>query len=261
MNLAISTNSLAYDTPTALQRAADLGFKYVEVNIDSDEFGYGYRRRPNVRFYRDLNKQITALGLNVWSVTVPALTAEQAFSSRARKEILLNCAGAAGLLGAKVLVVDPAHIFTDEDAFDTYLREKKAPPTVVGFDEMWAQVVNHRMTLALRNTAYYLGNPLTNNVGRMEKITFDLGIGWACDVPQATQRNQLANWLPKLGDRLAVAYLYEVAEDGVTALTASAETLTTTQSELANTRLKCLVLHGHPDQDDAEFAGLMATTV
>lgn len=252
MNLAISTHSLSDDTPDALERAAALGFKIVEINLQVDEFGYGYRRKPNVRFYRSLKTQLTQLGLSVWSVTVPQMTQQQMFSPRARKDILLHGAGAAGVLEAKVYTVEPAHIFVDEDSAESYFTANRAPALIDGFDETWAQVVNRRMTFAISNMSYWLGAPLLNNAQRMAKLTRDLGIGWSADLRRASTTD-LAQWIEHCGERLAVAHVYDLAEDNETALTPEEAEWATRLSALTSTRLKTVVVHGHPNQDDDEF--------
>ena len=253
MQIAISTAALQAATPRAVQRAADLGFTSIEINLQPDEFDYSARRRPNARFYRELKTQLTSLGLSVWSVTLPPLNQAQMFSPRARKDILLNAAGAAGILGAAVFVAEPAHIFHDEDALERYLRENHAPPVVPGFDESWAQVVNRRMTYALPNMEVWLGAPLTNQADRMAKITFDLGIGWAMDVRAALQRNNLATWLPAAGERLAVAYLYDAPEANAAPQPPLAAEWGEWLPALARTRLKAVVLRGQPTHDDDTF--------
>lgn len=253
MQIAISTRSLGGTTPQALQRAAELGFQTVELNLVSDEFAYGYRRKPAVQFYRELRQQIDALQLSIWSVTLPPLTQEQMFGKRARRDVLLNAAGAAGVLGARVLVIDPAHLFSSEDAYEAYIADGLAPPIADGYDELWAQVVNRRMTVALRNVNYWVGSVLTNNPARMRKVTFDLGIGWAADVPRAVQRGGLDGWLEEVGERAAVAYAYDWAEDETTQLTPEDESWQGWLPLLQRTRLKCIVLHGHPNQDAEEF--------
>ncbi len=250
--IAISTGSLSRRTPEALERAADLGFSHVEVNLQPDEFGYDYRRKPNARFYRELRKQLDGLGLSVWSVTPPPLSQAQMFSTKARRDILLNGAAAAGILGSKVYAVQPADLFQDEDAFQAYAQRWHAPPMVDGFDETWAQVVNRQMTLALVNVDYWLGAVLTNQADRLAKITNDLAIGSALDVRRALHRNTLPAWLECIGDRLAVAYLYDVQDDG--RLLAPAEAAWQEWlPPLRETRLKCLVLHAGPTQSETEI--------
>lgn len=253
INIAISSDSLGYSSRDALTRAADLGFKLVEINLQTHEFGYGYQRRPDVAFYKGLVELVQQLGLSVWSVTAPSLTQRQLYSRRARKEILLNAVGAAGLLGARVFVVEPAHIFSGEQAYADYVNGEGAPPVYPGFDELWAQAVNRRMNVALRNCQYFVGHPLTNNAERMQKTTQDLGIGWAADLRLAGGRGGIERWLDKVGERLAVAYAYDVAEDGDTRLTCEDPDWQQWLPPLGGQRLKTLVLCGHPNQDDEEF--------
>jgi sugar phosphate isomerase/epimerase len=254
MQLAISTQALASSTPEALRRAAALGFSQVEVNLRAEEFGYGYRRKPAARFYRDLRQEIDTLGLSVWSVTSTPLTQEQMFSARARKEVLLGSVAAAGILGARVFVVQPADILESESAANHYLERADAPSVVTGFDEGWAQVVNHRMTLALLNRDYWVGMVLTNQVERLRRITEDLAIGCALDVRAAVQRNALAAWLEALGERMAVAYAYDLDEGGERMAPAAGE-WEDWLAALGTTRLKCLVMGAHPSQSDDELTG------
>lgn len=214
MQLAIKTSSLADNTVEALERAADLGFGTVEISLLGHEFDYGYRRQPNVSFYRQLQTNLEKTGLKVWSVSAPRLKQEQMFSSRTRKEILKSAAGAAGFLNAKVFVVQPADIFRSQDDFDQYVRDHKAPAVIDGFDEAWVQVANRRMTMALVNRDYWIGTALTNQAQRLAKITNDLAVGCALDIRQAASRNDLSEWLEHIGERLAVGYAYDLSEEG-----------------------------------------------
>jgi sugar phosphate isomerase/epimerase len=212
MHLAIRTASLNPDTPRALTRAAELGFRYVEINLQPKEFGYDYHRKTNTQFYSRLKKQVDELGLSVWSVTPPRLNQEQMFSARARKEILLAAVGIAAKLNSRVYVVQPADIFENELSVQTYIQERGAPPVVEGYDETWAQVVNRRMTMALANHDYWLGTVLTNQAERLKKIIADLAIDCALDLERALLRNSLESWLESVGNRVAVAYLCDIEE-------------------------------------------------
>lgn len=252
MQIAINTGSLSQDTPEALQMAADLGFRQVEVNLQTAEFDYGYRRKPNARFYRQLKKQIDDLGLSVWSVTSPLQTQEQMFSARTRKDILMNSVGAAGLLGAQVYVASPTDLFESEDALQFYLEKGDAPPTIKGYDESWAQIINRRMAPVIRNYDYWMGAPLINQAARMNKVTEDLAIGCALDIRLAQRRNPLPTWIESLGDRLAVSYAYDFDEDGRLLAPASDE-WADWLLPFKQTRLKTLVMSAGTGQGEAEI--------
>lgn len=251
MQIAISTESLSHNTVTALEKAADLGFTHVELNLQTDEFGYGYRRRTNARFYRQLSRELKRFGLSVWSATSPPLTQAQMFFERARKDILLSGAIAAGLVDAQVYVVRPADVFTSEIEFESYLKDELSPPVVEGFDEAWVQTVNRRMTMALRNQSHWIGALLTNESGRMNIITEHLAVGWAMDVPAALSRGDMASWLKAVGERIAVAHLYDFVEEEKRAPLQEAwqEWL----PALAQTRLKCAVIHAPDSATDDDL--------
>ncbi|MCL4870876.1 MAG: hypothetical protein KJ063_18105 [Anaerolineae bacterium] len=251
MHIAISTASLGHNTPDALERAAALGFRHVEINLLNHEFGYGYKRKANVRFYRDLKRQLDELGLAVWSYTSVPLTQEQMFFERARKDILIGAAGAGGILNARVFVVKPADLFTSEINFESYLNDQNSPPMIEGYDETWAQTVNRQMTMAMQNYNHWLGIHLSNSADRIKKITYDLGIGWAMDVRRAIQRGTLAEWLQAAGERAAVAYAYDLEGEMVCA-PAAAEWAAWAET-LKQTRLKCVVIQANPAQSDAEI--------
>jgi hypothetical protein len=73
----------------------------------------------------------------------------------------MNGVGAAGLLGSQVYVTAPTDLFQTEDALLAYFNKPEAPPIINGFDEAWAQVVNRRMALTIRNYDYWIGAPFT----------------------------------------------------------------------------------------------------
>lgn len=253
MHFAINSDSLSPDTPAALRQARALGFNTVEINLQNAEFGYDFRRKPGGRFYRQLKTQLDDLGLSVWSTTAVPLTQPQMFFERARRDILIGGATVAGILGSRVFVAQPADLFTSEIAFNNYLNDSAAPPTIEGYDEAWTQCVNRRVNMALLNIDYWLGIPLTNQVDRMARITADLAIGWAMDTPLALRRNTLPNWLAALEQRLALAYIYDLDDDGKVAAPrdkAWQEWL----PQLAQSSLKCLVIRAGAGQSPAEIA-------
>ena len=254
MRIAINTSSLAVDSRKGLERAADLGFGTVEINLSNEEFAYDYRRKPAAGFYRRLRAEVDRLGLEVWSVSAPVLSQEQMFSERTRQEIIIGGAGAAGILGARVFVVQPADIFSSQTSFDRYMSDGAAPAVTKGFDEFWVQVVNRKMTMALLNRDYWIGTLLTNNADRLAAITTDLAIGCALDIRQALTRNELSVWIDILQERLAAAYAYDVLEDG-TVTTPVDEQWAGWLPMLGDSRLKVLTIKANSQQTDAEIEG------
>ncbi|MCO5183068.1 MAG: hypothetical protein M9965_03940 [Anaerolineae bacterium] len=229
MRIAISTNSLSADTSVALQRAAALGATWVEINLQSAEFYSADSDEHNARFYRELRPQLEALNLAVWSVTTTPLLDVQQTPLQTRKETLLNVARAAGALGAAVVVTESSNLFSNAAAMEPYFAGETAPPVIDGYDDVWVQITNRRMKLALRNGEF--------SVQRMAKITRDLAIHCALDLHYAGSDAPIDVWADVLGERLVVAYSTENDTAGHVA-------------ELADVA-GCLVLHGARD-DSAE---------
>ena len=252
MQLAIYTDSLASNTYEALKRAAKLGFRSLEVKLQSHEFNYGYQRKPDVNFYRELRAEIESLGLNVWSVSPPDLRQEEMFSMRSRGDILKGAASAAALLQAKVFVVEPVNIFRDQEDFDRYIQNGLAPAVIPGFDESWVQIVNGKMFMALLNRDYWIGSPLTNNAQRIAQIANDLAVGCALDIPRAVSRSDIASWLQHAGERLAVAYTYDQMENGLPVAPIDDKWIDLL-ANVQKSRIKAIVLKTHPEQDDDEI--------
>jgi hypothetical protein len=175
------------------------------------------------------------------------------FSARARKDILMTGVGAGGLLGAQVYVTGPTDLFESEEDLLNYFEKGDAPPTIKGYDEAWAQIINRRMVPSIRNYDYWMGAPLINQADRVEKVTSDLAIGSALDIRLAQRRNPLSTWIECLADRLAVSYAYDLDDDGRLVAPISEEWAEWLQP-LKQTRLKTLVISAGEDQGEAEIS-------
>jgi hypothetical protein len=229
MRIAISTNSLSTDTTAALQRAAVLGFAWVEINLQSAEFSHESNRTPDLRFYRRLREHLDTLNLSVWSVTTPPDNAQET-SATARIKTVYDVASVAGSLGAHVVVTEADDLFSNSSALQPYFDGATAPPVNAGYDEVWVQIVNRRMKLALHNGATSNKVNSTNDIDRMVKITHDLAIHMALDESIATMHAPLRTWLAALSDRIAVAYVDDNQADWPTLPNA--------------TSIPCIVLRG-----------------
>ncbi len=219
MDIAINTGSLSLNTIEALERARELGFGAVEVNLQQGEFGYGYTREVDFDFYRRLAGEIEARGLKVTSLHNLGLNGAQVFSSRARGEILKAAVRAGALLGAPVLIVHPADLFSGYEAMEEYFQgvPDSSPPVVEGYDEAWAQLANRHMALCVENVNYWDGTPGTNQPERMARLLDDLAAMSVLDVRRAvrtgpetpTVRAALSRWMDRIGARLRLIHVHD----------------------------------------------------
>jgi len=108
------------------------------------------------------------------------------------------------------------------------------------------------MVLSVRNVDYWMGSPLINHVERMHNLTDALAVGCALDIRLAQHRNPLSLWVEQLNNRLAVAYVYDLTEDG-RPKTPAGEEWPEWLAPFKKTRLKCLVISAAEGQSDSEI--------
>jgi hypothetical protein len=219
VDIAISTGSLSLDTPAALERAAALGLRAVQVNLQPGEFRYGFTRTIDLGFYERLAEALAARGLRAVAVHHVPLSGAQAFSGEVRGELLKAAARVLALLHAPVLVVHPADLFTSHEALERYFAggPEVAPPVVAGFDECWARLADQRAALALENVSYWRGAPLTNRPEHLARVLADLAIYAVLDVRRALPAraapeiaaNALSRWVEAIGARTLLLHLHD----------------------------------------------------
>ena len=173
--LAVSTDSLAIPSTEALTRAADLGFTHVELKS-------ARRRGPATAIDAARTSPSTAK-ISSGTRTPSACrcgrlrspySMSQMFSARARKEIMLNSAGAAGTFrGTRDGRRANPRRMKAKKPFDACIgRDRGAAAKFAGSTNSGAITIR-RMTLALTNSSYWLGAALTNNPKRLQQATFD----------------------------------------------------------------------------------------
>jgi sugar phosphate isomerase/epimerase len=212
MKLAINTGSLSLNSFEALERAQALGFDAVEVHLHQAELRYDGQRKADLSFYQRLGEAIRARGMSAVSVHHPVLTGEQVFSQRARAELLHLAIRATALLGAPILVVHPADIFTSAEDLETYFLEHSAPPVIAGFDEAWAQLANRGLRLAIKNVSFGRGLTLTNHATRLAQVADDLAVHAVLDVWRGADKPNIPAWVEKAGRRIVLLHLQEAVD-------------------------------------------------
>jgi sugar phosphate isomerase/epimerase len=221
MDVAVNTGSLSHDTFEALDRAAELGFRAVEINLQRREFGYGFERKVDFGLYQRLAERVQARNLQVTSLHGLALDGAQVFSSRVRAELLRATARIAVALGAPLVVMHPADLFTSEEALERFFAGGPAisPPVVDGYDECWAQLANRRIALGIENVAYWRGAPGTNQLERLARLLDDLAVHAVFDVRRALPAGDLAvavlrRWVETLGPRTLLLHVHDASPAG-----------------------------------------------
>jgi sugar phosphate isomerase/epimerase len=213
VEIAINSGSLSFDTPAAVAQAKGLGFKALEINLQQAELRYDFNRQPNLEFYDSLAQEIQLRGIHVVSVHNLALSGAQVFSQQARREILSLAGRLTTRLGASLLVVHPADVFTSEEALNHYLARRTAArkelPVFAGFEDVRAELQALDVSLALENVNHWRDTLLTNQAEHMQALTDALACQVTLDVRRSLQRPSLERWVELVGERIALLHLHD----------------------------------------------------
>jgi sugar phosphate isomerase/epimerase len=216
VEIAINTGSLSSDTPAAVAQAKGLGFTALEVNLQQAELQYDFNRQPNLDFYETLAQEIKLRDMHAVAVHNLFLTGAQVFSSQARTEILALAGRLTAQLGAAILVVHPADLFTNEEALIEFLTGSKDQsnrlPLIPGFAAVRAELEGLGVHLAMKNVNHWRDTLLTNQAEHMRVLTDALDCLVALDVPRCLQRPSLERWIELVGQRIALLHLHDEVE-------------------------------------------------
>jgi sugar phosphate isomerase/epimerase len=216
VEIAINSGSLSFDTPAAVAQARGLGFTALEINLQQGELRYDFNRQPNLDFYDLLVQEIQLRDIRVVSVHNLFLSGAQVFSQQARREILGLAARLTARLGASILVVHPADLFTNEEALTRYLSGGPTGggevPVIAGFEEVRAELEELKVSLALENVNHWRDTLLTNQAGHMRVLTDALECLVTLDVRRSLDRPGLERWIELVGERIALLHLHDQVE-------------------------------------------------
>lgn len=211
--IAINTGSVSFDTKAAVAQAKGLGFLALEVNLQQAELRYDFDRQANLDFFDGLAQEIRLRGMHVVSVHNLSLTGAQVFSRGTRREILCLAARVTARLGAPILVVHPADLFTTEEALNGYLSRHPGAgaelPLISGFEEVRAELGELGVSLALENVNHWHDAPLTNRAEHMRVLADALDCMVAFDVRRGLDRPDLERWVELVGQRIALLHLHD----------------------------------------------------
>jgi sugar phosphate isomerase/epimerase len=118
--IAVTTGSL-YPLPTlqSIQKFKELGIQDIELTLQSHEFMLTFDRKLSMPILPELLTLVQAGELHVRSVHAPLMDAERCYNLWARLQFLIQSIDVCRLLGGRLVVIHPFHLFrTHEDALD-----------------------------------------------------------------------------------------------------------------------------------------------
>ncbi len=122
--IAVTTGSL-YPLPTlqSIQQLRELGINDIELTLQSNECHLTFHRKFSMPILTELSALVQSGELRVRSVHAPLISAERCYNLWSRLQFLLHSIEVCRLLGGRVAVIHPFHVFrTHEDALE-YLRD------------------------------------------------------------------------------------------------------------------------------------------
>jgi sugar phosphate isomerase/epimerase len=117
---AVTTGSL-YPLPTlqSIQHLKELGIQDIELTLQSNEFLLSFERKSSMPVLPELLALVQNSELRVRSVHAPLMVAERCYNLWARLRFLIHSIEVCRLLGGRLVVIHPFHVFrTHEEALE-----------------------------------------------------------------------------------------------------------------------------------------------
>lgn len=218
-NLAISTGSFQPSpTKEAVHRIAKLGFKQVEITVQGPELNYDFYRQPDMDYFEELRDLVHESGLTVVSLHAPQLSGVQAFSSKARREVMTRFLEIASLFQGNLLVVHPYHIFRSYEAACSFLSDDSPGAgnfMVSEFPHVLANAKKNGLRIAIENIAHWHDHPLLNEPRNMLKLVSSLDsetVGVDLDIFHSELGGTTFDFLDKLRDHILSLHLCDYGD-------------------------------------------------
>lgn len=214
LELAISTGSFhPAKTDEALARIASLGFSQAEITIQSSDLGYDFHRRFDSEHFEEMGRKVRDLGVRVGSLHGPRLSGVDAFSSRARGEILLRTLEIASNLESDEIVVHPYHVFQSYEKAYSFLSEPTSrlmDSVLPGFLSLLQRAKEGGIRVGIENIAHWHDDSLLNEPGNMLRLVSSLNsktVAVDLDVYHSEFGGNTPEFFDRVGDHIMSLHL------------------------------------------------------
>lgn len=269
LELAISTGSFyPAKTDEALARIARLGFSQAEITIQTSDLGYDFHRRFDTEHLEKLSRKTKDLRLRVGSLHGPLLSGVDAFSSKARGEILRRTLEIASIFESDEVVVHPYHVFQSYESACSFFSEPSSQlkdAVLPEFLSLLGRAEAYDVNIAIENIAHWHDYPLLNEPFNMLRLVSNLNseaVGVDLDTFHSEHSGRTSEFLEKVGEHLMSLHLSDCTDSRVRTLPGKGKidwkNLASHIERLP--RLKHLVLEvsgGFEDQGLAQSAGYL----
>jgi sugar phosphate isomerase/epimerase len=207
--IAATTGSL-YPAPTlqSIQQLNDLGIQEIELTLQSNEFLLTFERKFSMPILPELLALVQENRLRVRSVHAPLVSAERCYNLWARLQFLIHSVEVCHLLGGRLVVIHPFHVFrTHEDALE-YLANNGTSlqsTLVPGMKDVLDLAHSANIMLALENIQDWQDEIFFNapdNVARFLRDMQHPALGFTLDLMHAQFPDFLDAFIQALSDQI-----------------------------------------------------------
>ncbi len=207
--IAVSTGTL-YPLPTleSIRQFKELGIQDIELTLQPNEFGLTFERKLSMPILPELSARVQRGELCVRSVHASQVNGERCYNLWARQQFLIHSIEVCRLLGGRLVVIHPFHLFrTHEEALDYLARDGRLPPSALlpGMDDAFDLAHSAGIKLALENIQDWTDEIFfnaPNNVSRFLRDISHPALGVTLDLMHAKVSGFLEEFVHSLSDEI-----------------------------------------------------------
>lgn len=190
--IAVTTGTLfPRSTLESIQQFRELGIRDVELTLQQSEISLTFERKFSMPILPELSALVQGGELRVRSAHAPMISAERCYNLRARRQLLIHSVEVCRLLGGRLLVVHPFHMFRlHEDALEYLAGRDTLPPSALlpGMYDVLDLAHSAGIKLALENIQDWMDEVFFNapeNVSRFLRDMNHPALGFTLDLMHA----------------------------------------------------------------------------
>jgi len=204
--IAVSTGSL-YPRPTleSIQHLKELGIRNVELTLQPNELFLNFERSFSMPSLPDLLTLVHGGQLHVCSVHAPTINAERCYNLWARLKYLAHSVEVCRLLGGRLVVIHPFHLFRCHEDTLNYLAGDGVSlqsALLPGINDVLDQARSANITLALENIQDWQDEIFFNTPKNMSRFLEEMDhpfLGFTFDLMHAQVSGFLDAFTSSLG--------------------------------------------------------------
>ena len=207
--IAVTTGSL-YPLPTleSIRQLKQLGIQDIELTLQSNEFSLTFERKLSMPILPELLAMVQSKELYMRSVHAPLMDAERCYNLWARLQFLIHSIETCRLLGGRMVVIHPFHIFrTHEDALEYLAGNCSSLHSVLllGIDDALHLAHSADIKLALENIQDWQDEIFFNTPQNVLRFLRDMNhpsLGFTLDLMHAQFPALLEEFVVTLSDQI-----------------------------------------------------------